>query len=95
MVMNTCKRSFKIAPVQIDEYSITTKKYKSFSLKLIHVNHGIVPALALAIAVDGKKIVISGDTNNENASLQKISKDADLFIAHHAIPEHAGKFEDN
>ena len=91
-VLTSQSDSFKIIPVQIDKHTITTKKYKSFTLKLISVNHGIVPALALAIEVNGKKIVISGDTNNENASLEKISKDADLFIAHHAIPEHAGKF---
>ena len=84
--------SFQIIPVQIDDKKITTKKYKHFTLKLINVNHGIVPALALAIEVDGKKIVISGDTNNENSSLQIISQNADLFIAHHAIPQHAGKF---
>ena len=91
-ILTSQSDSFKITPVQIDEHSITTRKYKSFTLKLISVNHGIVPALALCIEVDGKKIVISGDTNNENASLEKISKNADLFIAHHAIPEHAGKF---
>ena len=91
-VLTSQSDSFKITPVHISEEKITTRRYKNFTLKLISVNHGIVPALALAIEVDGKKIVISGDTNNENASLQKISKDADLFIAHHAIPEHAGKF---
>ena len=84
--------SFRITPIEITSNNITTKKYKSFTLKLISVNHGIVPALALAIEVDGKKIVISGDTNNKNSSLEKISQDADLFIAHHAIPQYAGKF---
>ena len=87
--------SFQIRAVAIDEQKITTKKYRSFTLKLISVNHGIVPALALCIEVDGKKIVISGDTSNKNSSLQKISNSADLFIAHHAIPEHAGKFAKN
>lgn len=91
-VLSKNSDSFQITAVQIDEHIITTKRYRSFTLKLISVNHGIVPALALSIEVDGKKIVISGDTSNKNHSLQKISKNADLFIAHHAIPEHAGKF---
>ena len=39
-----------------------------------------------------KSIVISGDTNDEDENLEKIAKNADLFIAHHAIPEHAEKF---
>ena len=72
--------------------NIVTKSYKDFTLKLIRVNHSIVPALALAIEVDSKKIVISGDTSNKNHNLEKITKDADLFIAHHAIPEHSGAF---
>ena len=84
--------SFEITPIQVNEDTITIRNYKNFTLKLINVHHGIVPALALAIEVDGKKIVISGDTNNENSSLEKISKGADLFIAHHAIPENAGNF---
>ena len=91
-VLTKSSDSFQIIPIEVDENRISTKRYKSFTLKLINVHHGIVPALALAIEVDGKKIVISGDTNNENKSLEMISKKADLFIAHHAIPQHAGKF---
>lgn len=87
--------SFEILPVTIDSTEIVTKEYKNFRLKIINVNHGIVPALALAIEVDGKKIVISGDTNNANNNLDKIAKNADLFIAHHAIPQHAGRFAKN
>jgi len=87
--------SFEILPVAIESTKIVIKEYKNFRLKIINVNHGIVPALALAIEVDGKKIIISGDTNNENNNLDKIAKDADLFIAHHAIPQHAGRFAKN
>lgn len=84
--------SFEIIPFEVQKEKIITKKYKDFTLKLISVHHGIVPALALRIDVDGKSIVISGDTNNENKNLEKIANGADLFIAHHAIPEHSGKF---
>jgi ribonuclease BN (tRNA processing enzyme) len=84
--------SFQIIPFEIKPNAIVTKKYKEFSLKLIAVHHGIVPALALRIEAEGKSIVISGDTNDEDGNLDKIAGNADLFIAHHAIPEHAGKF---
>ena len=84
--------SFQIIPVEINTKTVQTKKYKSFTLKLINVHHGRVPALAVAIEVDGKKILISGDTNDENQNLEKLATNADLFIAHHAIPQHAGHF---
>jgi ribonuclease BN (tRNA processing enzyme) len=44
-----------------------------------------------ADAVDGrfKSIVFSGDTNGEGAGLVHLAKDADLFIAHNAVPEGA------
>jgi len=84
--------SFEIIPFEVHSNSIITKKYKDFELKLINVHHGIVPALALRINVDGKSIVISGDTNNKNANLNTLAQNADVFIVHHAITQHAGKF---
>ena len=84
--------SFQIIPIQINTRTIQTRKYESFTLKLINVHHGRVPALAVAIEVDGKKILISGDTNDENQNLEKLAINADLFIAHHAIPQYAGHF---
>ena len=84
--------SFEIIPVEINATHIITRKYKSFTLQFINVHHGIVPALAVAILVDGKKIVISGDTNDENHNVEKIALNADIFIAHHAIPEDANSF---
>ena len=91
-VLSPQSDSFQIKAVEINSNAVITKEYKDFTLKLINVNHGIVPALALAIEVDGKKIIISGDTSNKNRHLQKIAQGADLFIAHHAIPEHSNAF---
>lgn len=51
--------------------------------------HGSVPALAWRVEIGGKPIVFSGDTNGEGADLVHLAKDADLFIAHNAIPEGA------
>lgn len=91
-VLTAQSDSFEIKPVAIKLHDITRRKYKSFTLTLINVHHGFVPALALSIEVDGKKIIISGDTNNEDKNLEKIAQNADLFIAHHAVPEHTGRF---
>ena len=87
--------SFELIPFEVNSNKVITKKYKEFTLKLINVHHGVVPALALRIDIDEKSIVISGDTNNKNANLNAISHDADLFIAHHAITSHSGVFAKN
>jgi len=91
-VLSSSSDSFEIVPVEINSNYPSTRNYKSFKLTLINVNHAIVPALALKIEVDGKSIVISGDTSNKEKHLEAIAKDANLFIAHHAIPQHSGKF---
>lgn len=84
--------SFQIVPVTLNKNKIMKQGYKDFSLQIISVHHGIVPALALRITVGKKIIVISGDTNNENHALEKITQNADIFVAHHAIAQHTGKF---
>jgi len=53
------------------------------------VIHGPVPALAWRVQVGGRKLVFSGDTNGDNGNLEKIAAQADLFIAHNAVPEDA------
>jgi len=84
--------SFEIIPIEINSNAVITRKYEDFTLKLINVHHGSVPALGLAILVDGKKIVISGDTDDAEKHLEKLLQNADIFIAHHAIPEDANSF---
>jgi len=58
-----------------------------------HVIHGAVPALAWRVEIGGKSIVFSGDTNGEGDDLVRLAKDADLFIAHNAVPEGATGIE--
>jgi len=55
--------------------------------------HGGVPSLAYRIDSGSKSIVLSGDTNGENGNLEQLAKDADLFVAHNAIPEGATGIE--
>lgn len=49
--------------------------------------HGTVPALAWRVETGGTSIVFSGDTDGKN--LDKLAVNADLMVAHNAIPESA------
>lgn len=60
-----------------------------FKLTAVPVHHGPVPALAWRVDMDSKSIVFSGDMNNDNATLAGLSGQADILVAHHAIPEGA------
>lgn len=91
-VLSAQSDSFQIIPYTIQKNKIVTKRYKDFTLTLIRVHHGIVPSLALKIDVNFKSILISGDTNDQDATLEKIVNNVDIFIAHHAIAEHEGGF---
>lgn len=51
------------------------------------VMHGNAPALAWRIRLGGKTLVFSGDTSGENGNLEALATNADLLVAHNAIPE--------
>ena len=53
------------------------------------VIHGPVPALAWRVQIGGYNLVFSGDTNGNNGNLEKIAAQADIFVAHNAVPEGA------
>jgi len=53
----------------------------------VRVVHGGVPALAWRIELGGKVIAFSGDTNGEGEGLVRLATNADLFVAHDAVPE--------
>jgi ribonuclease BN (tRNA processing enzyme) len=57
------------------------------SASATQVVHGGVPAIAWRINIADRTIAFSGDTNGENGNLERLAKDADLFVAHNAIPE--------
>jgi ribonuclease BN (tRNA processing enzyme) len=59
----------------------------------VRVTHGAFPALAWRVEMDGKRIVFSGDTNGDGEGLTQLASDADLFIAHNAVPEGAAGVE--
>ncbi|MGA8089352.1 MAG: MBL fold metallo-hydrolase [Terracidiphilus sp.] len=55
----------------------------------VRVIHGVFPALAWRVEISGKRIVFSGDTNGEGDGLTQLALNADLFVAHNAVPEGA------
>jgi ribonuclease BN (tRNA processing enzyme) len=61
-----------------------------YRLTAVPVHHGPVPALAWRVDIGGRSLVFSGDMNNQNNTLATLAKQADLLVAHHAIPEQAG-----
>jgi ribonuclease BN (tRNA processing enzyme) len=61
----------------------------AMALYAVRVVHGVFPALAWRVEMGGKRIVFSGDTNGEGEGLTQLAMNADLFIAHNAVPEDA------
>ena len=62
-------------------------RYGGITAQAVRVVHGGVPALAWRVEMGGKAIVFSGDTNGETAGLPQLAANADLFVAHNAVPE--------
>lgn len=58
-----------------------------YRLTAVPVHHGALPALAWRVEIAGKTMVFSGDMNNDNDTLVALAKQADLLVAHHAVPE--------
>lgn len=82
-ILSSQSDSFSIIPQEIA--SQKELLIQGIKITAIPQHHGIVPALAYKIEIEGKSIVFSGDTNAQSDRLQTIAKDVDLLIAHHAI----------
>lgn len=83
--------SYKIQPHNVAAGPAPATVFRSgnMALSAVRVIHGGVPALAWRVQAAGKAIVFSGDTNGEGEGLARLAADADLFIAHNAVPEGA------
>ncbi len=57
--------------------------------RAVAVHHGPIPALAWRVEVAGKILVFSGDMNGDYGTLPGLAHDADLLVAHNAVPEGA------
>jgi ribonuclease BN (tRNA processing enzyme) len=66
-----------------------------YRIEAVPVHHGPIPALAWRVELAGKVIVFSGDMNNDYDTLAGLATGADWLVAHHAIPEQAGRIARN
>lgn len=57
------------------------------------VVHGGVPAIAYRVELDNVSLAFSGDTDGNNGNLERLAHNADLFVAHNAVPEGAAGVE--
>lgn len=87
--------SYKMQPHNVSGGSTPVAVFRSRDLAVsaVRVVHGAVPALAWRVRIGGKDIVFSGDTNGEGPGLVQLAMNADLFIAHNAVPEGATGIE--
>ena len=90
-ILSSNSDSFELKAITLDQ-NRNSLIIDSIKIESIGTNHGVVPALSFAFIIDGKKIVFSGDTSAKSDNLIKLTKDADLFIANHAIPQYSGDF---
>jgi len=77
-----------VAPGPHDMQEIFT--HAGLTITAATVIHGGVPALAFRIDADGRSFVFSGDTDGSNGNLEKLASNADVFVAHNAIPDDLG-----
>lgn len=76
----------KSIPVHVKHvHTVFTSAQLIFSA--IPVHHGPLPALAWKVAVGNKSVVFSGDMNGQFNTLQRLARNADLLVAHNAVPE--------
>lgn len=89
--LNELAGNFQLQPHDVLGGSTPELVFRDADLALyaVSVVHGAFPALAWRIEIGGKRIVFSGDTNGEGTGLTQLALNADLFVAHNAVPEDA------
>ena len=84
--------AYKLVPNSIKNFEKTQTIFKKDGLTILahKVKHGPIPAFAYIIQSCGKTLVFSGDTNGQGFENLEL-KNTDLFVAHNAVPENAGR----
>ncbi|MEM1175121.1 MAG: MBL fold metallo-hydrolase [Pseudomonadota bacterium] len=84
--------STTLAPREVlPERTVTVYETDSLRITARHVPHGIVPAIAFRVEIDGNSIVFASDQNGSDRSFAEFASGADLLVMHMAIPEGAGR----
>jgi ribonuclease BN (tRNA processing enzyme) len=95
MVEPNPQGTYQLQPHDVAPSSVPVLVLRNAGMALyaVSVVHGAFPALAWRVDIGGKRIVFSGDTNGDGAGLTQLATNADLFIAHNAVPEDASGVE--
>ncbi len=91
LVEPSAKGTYTLKPHDVAAGSKPVLVFRNSGMALyaVRVIHGGFPALAWRVEMGGKRIVFSGDTNGDGDGLTQLASDADLFVAHNAVPEGA------
>ena len=91
MVEPNPQGTYELQPHNVAHSSTPAFVHRNAEIAVYAVNvvHGPFPALAWRVEIGGKRIVFSGDTNGEGDGLTQLASNADIFIAHNAVPEGA------
>jgi ribonuclease BN (tRNA processing enzyme) len=83
--------SYKLQPhnVVADSGIVAVLRNRDIALSAARVTHGTVPTLAWRVEIEDKVAVFSGDTNGDGEGLPHLAQNADILIAHNAVPEGA------
>lgn len=92
--------SFRLVPHDVPATGKTPRivvDKPALKLIAVPVHHGPIPAVAWRVILDNKSVVFSGDMNNDTNTniLAVLAQNADLLVAHHAIPEESDKVARN
>jgi ribonuclease BN (tRNA processing enzyme) len=91
LVDKSSDEGYKLQPHDVPATLVPVPVFHNADMALyaVSVTHGAFPALAWRVEIGGKRIVFSGDTNGEGDGLPQLARNADLFVAHNAVPEGA------
>jgi ribonuclease BN (tRNA processing enzyme) len=83
--------SYQLQPHNVAPSSVPVLVFRNADMAVyaVSVVHGVFPSLAWRVEIGGKRMVFSGDTDGEGEGLTQLASNADLFIAHNAVPEGA------
>ncbi|MGC1784588.1 MAG: MBL fold metallo-hydrolase [Acidobacteriaceae bacterium] len=95
MVEPNPEGTYELQPHNVAHSSTPVLVFRNTDLAAyaVSVVHGPFPALAWRVEIGGKRIVFSGDTNGEGEGLTELASNADVFVAHNAVPESATGLE--
>lgn len=66
---------------------VTAFKNAEIVVEAMQVPHGIVPAVAFKVTVDGETLVFASDQNGGNPAFSEFAKDASILVMHLVVPE--------